>query len=284
MIDGVAYTPEQAKISVYDRGFLYGDSVFETVRTYAGKLFTLDEHLRRLERSAASLALGLPLSREELAAETARAIAHAGNAESSARIMVTRGAGPLGLDPASATHPSRVILVEPLVLPKDEQYQRGVTARTVQTVRASDAVHSAKIANYLASVLATRDAKAAGADEALVVNREGLVVEGTTSNVFAVLGGKLVTPPVEIGILDGVTRAIVLELARAEGIPVELAALSPAELGKADEAFITSTLREILPLRAIDGAPVGTGAPGPLTRRLHQAFRKHVGAAPPPYG
>ena len=283
MIDGVAYSPEQAKISVYDRGFLYGDSVFETVRTYAGKLFTLDEHMRRLERSAAALAMSLPMTREALADETRKAIAHAGNAESSARVMLTRGSGPLGLDPATATHARRVILVEPLVLPRDEQYRQGISARTVQTVRASDAVHSAKIANYLASVLALRDAKAAGADEALVVNRDGLVVEGTTSNLFAVIAGRLVTPPIEIGILDGITRAIVLEIAGVQGIEVELRALTPAELAKVDEAFITSTIREILPIREIDAARVGQFTPGVLTRRIHLAFREHVGAAPPPY-
>jgi branched-chain amino acid aminotransferase len=281
MIDGVIYASEQAKISVYDRGFLYGDSVFETVRTYAGKTFALDEHMRRLEKSAAALAIALPVPAAELAEETLRAIREAGNAESSARVMVTRGVGPMGLDPAAALAPCRVILVEPLHLPADEAYRRGVSARCVQTVRASDAAHSAKLANYLASVLAVRDAKAAGADEALVVNREGRVVEGTTANVFAVIGGRVVTPALDAGILDGITRAAVIELARAEGMTVELSALTPQELGAADEVFLTSTIREILPVREVDGRAIA--APGPVTRRLHAAFRKRVGAAPPPY-
>ncbi len=281
MIDGEVYASDQAKISVYDRGFLYGDSVFETVRTYAGKTFALDEHMRRLERSAAALALALPVATAELAAETLRAIAAAGNPESSARVMLTRGVGPMGLDPGAATHPCRVILVEPLQLPPDEAYRRGVSARCVQTVRASDAVHSAKLANYVASVLAVRDAKAAGADEALVVSRDGRVIEGTTANLFAVIGARLITPSLEAGILDGITRAAVIELAPAEGVNVELAALTPEELCSADEVFLTSTIREILPVREVDGRAVR--APGPVTRRLHAAFRKRVGAAPPPY-
>jgi branched-chain amino acid aminotransferase len=279
LIDGAVRAPQDATISVYDRGFLYGDSVFETVRTYAGRLFTLDEHMRRLERSAAAIALALPLSREQIGEETARAIALAQNEESSARVMITRGEGPLGLDPSMAGTARRVILVEPLTTPPLAHYRRGISVRCVQTVRASDAVHSAKLANYLASVLALRDARARGADEALVVNKDGLVVEGTTSNVFAVIAGRLVTPPIEIGILDGITRSIVLGLAREEGIDVELRALTPEELILAEEVFITSTIREIIPIREVDERSL-VGVPGVITRRLHQAFRRHVGALP----
>jgi branched-chain amino acid aminotransferase len=281
MIDGVVCSPEQATISVYDRGFLYGDSVFETVRTYGGKPFALDEHMQRLERSAAALALALPLPAAKIGDEAAQAIAAAANAESSARVMITRGSGPLGLDPALASGPRRVILVEPLSPPPEQHYKNGIRVRCVQTVRASDATHSAKLANYLASVLALRDAKAAGADEALVVSRGGLVVEGTTSNVFAVIGGRLLTPPVELGILDGITRGIVIEVARADRIEVELRALTPGELAGAQEAFITSTIREILPIREVDGHVVGTGMPGAMTRRLHALFRARVGAPLP---
>jgi branched-chain amino acid aminotransferase len=277
LIDGRVFAPDEAKVSVYDRGFLYGDSVFETVRTYAGALFALDEHLARLEDSAAKVGIVLPVARAALAAETARGVAEAANSESTARIMLTRGTGPLGLDTALAGTALRVILVEPLVMPPPEHYRDGIAASCVVTVRASDAADSAKLGNYLASALALRKARDAGSVEALVVNRDGLVVEGTTANVFAVVGGKLVTPALEVGILEGITRRHVLELAGRDGISVELWAMTPDEIVLADEVFLTSTIREILPVVSIDGRRVGAGAPGPITQALHRAFRRMVG-------
>ncbi|MSP25743.1 MAG: branched-chain-amino acid aminotransferase [Myxococcales bacterium] len=279
VIDGVPCAPEEAKISVYDRGFLYGDSVFETVRTYVGRVFSLDLHLARLERSAASLGITMPVSRDVLMREIVAALANAHNEESYARLMITRGSGALGLDPALARTATRVLLIEPLTMPPPETYARGIRALCIPTVRASDAAHSAKIANYLASALALRDARAAGADEALVVDRNGLVIEGTTSNVFAVADGRLLTPSLESGILDGITRELVLERARELGLAIELRALSPAELSASDEVFITSTIRELVPVVVVDGRTVGLGVPGKWTRALHRAFRQHVGAA-----
>jgi branched-chain amino acid aminotransferase len=277
VIDGVVLGPSEARISVYDRGFLYGDSVFETVRTYGGKLFALTEHLTRLARSADLTGIVVPVPLAQLGREAEAAITAAGNPESQVRVMLTRGSGPMGLDPGLAGEPCRVILVEPLTPPSAQQYLRGISVRCVQTVRASDAAHSAKVGNYLASALALRDARAAGADEALVVNRDGVVVEGTTFNVFAVLGGKLVTPPLEIGILAGITRAVVIEQAERMGLEVSYRAVTPAALARSDEVFITSTIREVLPVTRIDDAPVSGGVPGPVTRRLHRAFRAHVG-------
>jgi len=276
VIDGVVQTPEHAVISVYDRGFLYGDSVFETVRTYSGKLYALDQHLRRLERSAESIGVTLPVPWEQIGTEAKRAILEADNGESYVRIMVTRGSGPLGLDTALATSPLRVILVEPLVPPPDAHYLEGIGAVCVQTVRASDAVHSAKLGNYLASALALRDAKKAGAQEALVVNRDGLVIEGTTSNVFMIKGETLLTPPLQIGILEGVTRGVVLELAEREGLRFLEAALPVAELKQCDEVFITSSIRELLAVVRVGGEAIADGKPGPVTRRLLKAFRAHV--------
>ncbi len=278
VIDGVVYAPSDAKISVYDRGFLYGDSVFETLRTYGGRAFAVDEHLDRLERSLAALAIALPASRAVLTAELMDALLRADNTESYARLMVTRGQGALGLDPALAHAATRVLLVEPLTMPPLASYLRGIRVRCIRTVRASDAAHSAKLANYLASALALRDARQAGADEALVVDRAGLVIEGTTSNVFAVVGDRLVTPAVEAGILDGITRHHVIATARELGMDVELASLAPAALAESREVFITSTLREILPVSEVDGHRVGAGARGPVTEALHRAFRRRVGA------
>lgn len=277
VIDGVERSPEEATVSVYDRGFLYGDSVFETVRTYGGRLFALDEHLARLEDSAAKMGVEMPVSRDALAAETRAAVASAANAESYARIMLTRGSGPLGLDTELAEHALRVILIEPLTPPPPEHYKQGLSAACVETVRASDAADSAKLGNYLASALALRKARAAGAHEALVVNRDGLVVEGTTSNVFAVRGGELITPEVDAGVLAGITRRHVLELAEREGVDVVLRAMKRDEIVRCDEVFLTSSIREIMPIVRIDGQEIGDGTPGPVTQRLHRAFRQLVG-------
>ena len=238
-IDGERFRPADAKISVYDRGFLYGDSVFETIRTYGGKLFALDEHIDRLEESAAKMHIELPVDKATIVAETRQAVEEAKNPESYARVMLTRGTGPLGLDTDLARGPTRVILVEPLKMPPKEHYEHGIAAACVETVRASDAADSAKLGNYLASVLALKKAKEAGAVEALVVNRDGLVVEGTTSNVFAVVRGGLVTPPLDIGILAGITRAEVLSAAAELGIAVEERAMKPSEIRGVDELFIT---------------------------------------------
>jgi branched-chain amino acid aminotransferase len=191
--------------------------------------------------------------------------------------MLTRGSGPIGLDPEVAQTPLRVVIIEPLTAPSAELYRRGIKARSVQTVRAADAAHSAKLGNYLASALALREARAAGADEALVVNREGKVVEGTTANVFAVRAGRLLTPPLDQGVLPGITRARVLALAAEQEIDVEELALSPEELAGVDELFLTSSIREIVPVVELDGVAIGDGRPGRTTRLLHQAFRRDVG-------
>ncbi len=277
LIDGVALLPADAKISIYDRAFLYGDSVFETIRTYAGELFALTEHIQRLEDSAQKIGLDLPVPAEVLETETRRGVEEAGNDESYARVMLTRGSGPVGLDPALATKGRRVVLIEPLVMPPASYYRDGIGAHCVETVRASDAAHSAKLGNYLASALALRTARDAGAEEALVVNREGLVVEGPTSNLFAVLKGELVTPPLEAGILAGITRGRVLALAAEQGIAVRFRALTIAELQQADELFLTSTIREIVPVVRVDGLTIGDGKPSEITRKLHRALRHLVG-------
>jgi len=285
-IDGQRFMPEEARVSVYDRGFLYGDSIFETLRTYGGKLFALEEHMQRLESSAAKIQMDLPLAREALADETAKAVAEAGNDESYARVMLSRGTGPLGLDPTHAQSPTRVIIVEPLTPPSDRIYLEGIDTICVHTVRASDGAENAKLGNYLASLLALKKAKERGADEALVVDREGRVVEGTTFNIFALRGGRLITPPDDAGILLGITRREVLAAAQDLGMSVDYAALLPEELRGCDEVFITSSIREVVPIRSIDGKPVaGTSRPQSFEgiRRVHRAFRERVGAGGLPF-
>jgi branched-chain amino acid aminotransferase len=283
-IDGAIVRPEDAKVSVFDRGFMYGDAVFEVLRTYGGAPFALDEHVARLRRSAERVLIRMPLSDDDFAAEIARAIAAAKNPESYARIMLTRGSGPLGLDPDLAGAPLRVIVVEPVHPPPREAYADGVALAMIATKRAADntAAAGAKVSNYLSNLLAVHEAKKRGAAEALIVDAHGHVVEGASSNVFVVRGGAVATPPESEGILAGITRAHVLELARANGIACDLRALRPDDLYGADEVFITSSIREIVPAVRVDARTIGAGVPGPVTRALHRAFRERVGLGQAP--
>jgi len=281
-VDGVVLTPEHATVSVYDRGFLYGDAVFEVLRTYGGRPFALDEHLARLRRSAERVFIVLPLDDATLAREVNDALVAArGDAsrESYVRIVVTRGSGPLSLDPDTATHPLRVILVEPVVPPPRDAYLHGIALASVSTRRAVDdtAASGAKVTNYLANLLALRDARARGAQEALVVDPRGHVVEGASSNVFVVTAGRVATPPESAGILVGITRAQMLRAARELGVPVDERELLPDDVYGADEVFITSSIRELLPVVRVDGRTIGSGAPGPIARALHRRFRESAG-------
>ncbi len=287
MIDGRVCPPGEAHISVYDRGFLYGDSVFETLRTYGGEVFALGEHLERLARSAARVFIPMPVVREELGREVATAVARAGNAESYVRVMVTRGQGELGLDPSLAAQPRRVILVQKLVPLPEQHYTEGVKAITYRTARLLDdtGAAGAKIGNYLVNVLATREARLRGGAEALIVDREGRLLEGASSNIFLVCAGRLITPPVEAGILEGITRRHVLRAANACGVDVELSVPQVEQAYAADELFITSSIRELVPVVQLDETSIGTGQPGPLFARLRAQFsarvRGGVSSAPP---
>lgn len=279
MIDGLTTAAQDATVSVYDRGFLFGDAVFEVLRTYGGAPFALDEHIARLRRSAERVALTLPVDDSALRGEICRAIEVSQNPESYVRVIVTRGSGPVSLDPDTASRPLRVVLVEPVVPPSRETYARGIAAVTIHTRRAVDdtAAVGAKVTNYLANMLAVREAKARGAEEALVVDARGHVVEGASSNVFLVNAGRLATPPEDDGILMGITRAHVLAAASDLSVPIDERALYPDDLYRADEVFITSSIRELLPVVRVDGRLVGSGAPGAVVRALHRRFRREVG-------
>lgn len=297
LIDGVQVPRDRAVVSVYDRGFLYGDSVFEVIRTYGGRPFGLEEHVARLHRSAAKIAMELPWNEEALTAEILGAVRAAGFAESYVRVIVTRGIGQLGLDPDLAGEPTRVVLVHPLTLPPLSVYRDGVGVLVVESMRATDgtSAEGAKSSNYLANLLALREAKRHGAYEPLFVERradvaldDAQVLEGGTSNVFAVFqpgegGGRpvLVTPP-ERRILGGITRRHVLAAAPGAGFEVRVEPIPLRRLREADEVFITSTVREIVPVVRLIGSAtdtVGSGRPGGATRELHKAFRAWVGAA-----
>lgn len=298
-VDGALLPPAEARISVLDRGFLYGDSVYEVVRTYGGTPFELPAHLRRLERSAERIGLSLPWDARRIAAEIARTLEAARGddppepdaapwnvGERYLRVVMTRGAGEIGLDPALAVDPVAIVIVGPVHGPPRSAYREGVKACVVgvQHVAPEAIDPGAKTGNYLSHVLALRDARAAGAHEGLMLNRDGFVTEGTTSNVFAVKDGVLLTPPLAAGILEGVTRGIVLAMARAQGVPAREAALRPRDLEGADELFITSTVREVVPVTRLGDRRVGGGAVGPLTARLHAAFRERADRASGPAG
>ena len=289
-MDGALVPPDRAVVSVFDRGFLYGDSVYEVIRTYGRRPFELEAHLARLRRSAARLGLPLPWDDDRTRQELGRTLAasaagdeEAGAApwnagERSLRVIMTRGAGELGLDPALAVDPRAIVIATALRGPPARAYREGVACRIVGIRHdAPEAVDTtAKTGAHLANVLAVAEARRGGAHEALLLDRDGYVTEGASSNVFAVRGGRLETPPLAAGILEGVTRGIVLALARQAGIPVREAAMRPAELSGADELFITSTAREILGVTSLDGQPVGSGAVGPATTRLHRLFRERA--------
>jgi branched-chain amino acid aminotransferase len=272
------FAPNDAKVSVFDRGLLYGDSVFETIGTYGGRPFALKEHVRRLRRSADLVFIELGVSDEELSVEVERAIELAENAESYVRVIVTRGSGELGLDPALAVAPQRIIIVTPLHRPPETAYTDGVTAITYRTTRTTDDTFAmgAKVGNYLVAVLAMRQAKPLGANEALIVDGLGRIVEGATSNVFLVKDGRLVTPAENAGILAGITREVVLAAAKLEGISVEFACPTVADAMDADELFITSSIRQMLAVTHVDGNRIGAERPGPVYRCLFACFKRVV--------
>jgi branched-chain amino acid aminotransferase len=280
-IDGRLTAAEEASVPVLSRGFLYGDSVYDVVRTVAGRPFALVEHLDRLERSARRIDLPAPPREvvEAAVADTLAAWRRAdGAGEARVRVVVTRGASrSWDLDPASCDESHLVVIVTPLGAPPPELYERGAAVEVVSVTRNSTtAIDPAiKSGNYLNNVLALREARRRRpeAHEAIMCAPGGSVAEATTCNVFAVVAGELRTPAVEVGILDGITRAKVIALARAHDLPCrEVGHMSPDELRAADEVFLSSTVRGVLPVTRIDGRAVGAGLPGPITRRVMDLY------------
>lgn len=279
-INGEICAESEAKISVFDRGFLYGDSVFEVYRTYDGVPFAEREHLERLERSADRLLIPMPTTQQELAREARAAHVASGNTDSYLRLVITRGSGPLTYDLTTAKEPTRVIIVAPVPTVPEAHYREGVAVRIMQVSRPTDDPQAAgvKASNYLANLLAVHQAKQQGAHEAIITGRGGEVLEGASSNVFVVSHGRLRTPRTEAGILAGITRATVLEAARSIGLPIDEEALFPADLYAADEVFITSSIREVVPVVKVDDCIIGDGRPGLVAAKLHAAYRQVVRA------
>ena len=268
MIDGEIVTLETAAISVHDRGFLYGDGVFETMRAHGPPVFALDEHLARLERSARAIDLPIASISGLLRDEVREARAASPLVDAAVRLIVTRGAAPPGTMPAE---PTRVVLVDPLPAPPVGP------VRAITSPWWAPAIPGAKLTSYAPNLLASSRARAGGADEALLVDADGRIREGATSNVMVVDGGTLVTAPASDGILEGVTRGLVLDLAREMGLAVRLESPAVAFAKGASEVILTSTFREVLPVCAVDGHPIGTGR-YPVAEALLAALRRSAGA------
>jgi branched-chain amino acid aminotransferase len=270
---------EEAVVSVFDHGFLYGDGVYETIRSYGNRIFMLDQHLARLRRSADAIGLTLPIPEHRWPAllheaMTRNDVGHE-HADAYLRITISRGAGDIGLDPALCPTPTVVIMTKPLHPPLPEQYRRGVNLIVAQTRRNLPGALSPQIkaTNFLNNILAKREAIAAGAFDSILLNWEAHLTECTVSNLFFVRAGQLCTPALACGLLDGITRDIVLRLAREAQIPVDEGHFGIEAIHKADECFLTNTSIEVMPVTMVDGHPVGkNGIPGPLTRELHTHF------------
>lgn len=276
-IDGAICDPEVAMVPVTDRGFLYGDSVYEVMRTAGGEPVDLDLHLDRLEHSAEALALRLPV-RGHIVDAIHQTLAAAGNDESYVRVIVTRGSGKIGLDIALADRPRLVVMVRPLERPPAAAYRDGVHLRMVHLDPAARraVAPGIKTGNYLTNIMAMHEARSAGADDALIVDVDGRVSEGSSFNVFVVRGQRVITPARHVGLLAGITRERVIELARASGIAVIEGVLIPEDVREADEVFITSTIRGVLPVATVDGKSLGRPVVGPITQQITKLYEDYL--------
>ena len=274
-IDGTYYDEKNARISVLDHGLLYGDGVFEGIRSYNGRVFKLSEHIDRLFCSAKAILLAIPMTRQEMTQAVLAACRRNKVRDGYVRLVVTRGVGSLGLNPNTCKQPSVIVIAGKIQLYPAELYQQGLQIITVPTTRN---LHSAinptiKSLNYLNNILAKIEAMNGGCDEAIMLNPGGFVAECTGDNIFIVKGGRLFTPPISAGALNGITRGVVLELAREDGIQVSEPDLTRYDLVNADECFLTGTGAEIIAAVKIDGRVIGNGKPGPVTERLVGQYR-----------
>jgi branched-chain amino acid aminotransferase len=275
-INGTLYDKEDAKISVYDHGLLYGDGVFEGIRSYGGKVFRLEAHLTRLWESARAIRLEIPITPEQMAEDIRRTLAANGIEDGYVRVVVTRGCGTLGLDPNRCSNPQVIIIADRIALYPEELYEKGLEIITVSTVRNHPAAINPRIKslNYLNNILAKIEGLQAGCIEALMLNHKGEVAECTGDNIFLLRRGKIITPPCEAGILEGITREAVIELAREAGYEVVETPLTKHDVYIADECFLTGTAAEVVPVVKVDSRPIGDGTPGPITTELRTAFHR----------
>jgi len=277
-IDGQYYDEQNAKISVFDHGLLYGDGVFEGIRAYNGRVFKLKEHIDRLFYSAKAILLNLPMSHAEICKAVVDTCRQNNIRDGYIRLVVTRGAGGLGLNPNRCKSPSVIVIADKIQLYPPEFYEKGLTIITVPTTRN---LHSAlnpaiKSLNYLNNILAKIEANNGGCEEAIMLNAEGFVAECTGDNIFIVKANQLLTPPLSAGALYGITRGVVMDLARQSGLQVGEPNLTRYDLFNADECFLTGTGAEVVPVVKIDGRVIGAGVPGPKTLELVKKYHELV--------
>lgn len=281
-IGGKFVDKEDAKISVYDHGLLYGDGVFEGIRSYAGQVFRMKEHVDRLYESARAIHLVIPMTREEMAKAIVDTLAVNNFTDAYIRLVVTRGAGSLGLDPRRTTDPQVIIITDSISLYPEEYYENGLAIITAGTIRNHPAALSPRIKslNYLNNIMAKIEGTNAGCLEALMLNHSGYVAECTGDNIFIVKKGVIHTPSIDAGILDGITRQAVIDLATSLGIVVIERTMERHDILTADECFLTGTAAEVIPVTKLDGRPIGDGEVGPVSRKLRVAYGKLVRGEP----
>jgi branched-chain amino acid aminotransferase len=275
-IDGIYYPKSQASVSVYDHGLLYGDGVFEGIRAYNGIVFKLKEHISRLYRSAHTLMLKIPLTEEEITQAVLETLRKNNLRDAYIRLLVTRGVGDLGLDPRKCPKPSVIIITDTISIMSSEAKEKGIST-VISWVRrhaVDTTTHEIKSLNYLNSVLAKMEATAYGADEAIGLDKTGVISEGVGENLFIVKDGKVFTPPSSTGALAGITAKLAIEFAKNLGCDVSEANITPFQLFSADEAFFTGTAAEVVPIREVNKRQIGNGKPGPVTMKLMAAFEK----------
>ncbi len=274
-LNGKLVPKEEAKVSVFDHGLLYGDGVFEGIRFYEGRVFRLDDHIDRLYRSARAIALTIPMDRDAMSLAVLETIRANDMTDGYVRLVVTRGEGSLGLSPKSCPHPGIFIIAAGITLYPEEMYRTGLKVVTCATRRIAHGALSpmVKSLNYLNNIMAKIEAEQSGAGEGLMLNEQGYVAECTGDNVFLVRDGRILTPPIAAGALTGVTRAVVFELAQQLGIDIREENLTRYDIYTADECFLTGTAAELIPVVELDSRPIHDGKPGPITRRLTELFR-----------
>lgn len=277
-IDGKFLPEEEAKISVFDHGFLYGDGVFEGIRAYGGRVFKLEEHLTRLWDSARAINLTIPLSKDELREKILETLRYNKLKDAYLRLLVSRGKGDLGLDPRKCPHSSLIIIAHKISVYPEDFYEKGLEVIVASTRRNAPSALNARIKslNYLNNILAKIEANLQGMGEAIMLSQDGYVAEGAADNIFVVKDGELLTPPTWIGILKGITRDVVIELAEKEGLPVKEETFTPFSLYSCHECFLTGTAAEIIPVTKVDGKIIGEGKAGPITKKLIEKFQQYT--------
>lgn len=275
-LNGEFVESDKAGVSVFDHGVLYGDGVFEGIRAYGGRVFRLGEHIDRIFAAAKAIALEIPITKAELSAVVVATCKKNGLTDCYIRLVITRGKGNLGISPINCEKPTVFCIAAGIKLYTDEQYEKGMSVITSVQRRNKATIVDPQIKslNYLNNILAKIEANRAGAAEAIMLNHDGIVTEATGDNIFIVKNGEILTPPVYVGILDGITRRTVIEAAKKEGIPVRETEFTLFNVYNADECFLTGTAAEAIAVTSVDGRTIGSGVQGEVTKRILAAFRR----------